>query len=45
MKPSFDEFLEACWVIMDYIDDEPDSRKLFHTLLSFKLKKMKELDE
>jgi len=37
MKPSRKEFFDAYVVIMAYIDDEPNSRKLFHSLLSFGL--------
>ena len=42
MKPTWEEFCEAYNVIMQYIDTEPDSRTVFHSLLSFMLKKMKE---
>lgn len=45
MKPTWKEFQDAYGVIMAYIDTEPDSRKLFHALLSFYLKKMKEEEE
>ena len=37
MKPTRKEFFDAYVVIMAYIDDEPNSRKLFHSLLSFGL--------
>ena len=36
-KPTRKEFFDAYAVIMAYIDDEPNSRKLFHSLLSFGL--------
>ena len=45
MKPTFEEFKAAYGVIMSYIDTEPDSRKLFHALLSFMLKKIEEGEE
>ena len=44
-KPSYDQFVEAYHVIMTYIDTEPNSRKLFHALLSFRMHKMKEEEE
>ena len=46
-KPTRKEFFDAYVVIMAYIDDEPNSRKLFHSLLSFTLSMMnkEELDE
>ena len=37
MKPTRKEFFDAYVIIMAYIDDEPNSRKLFHSLLSFGL--------
>jgi len=37
MKPTKKEFHDAYCVIMAYIDTEPNSRKLFHALLSFTL--------
>ncbi|GAI96488.1 unnamed protein product, partial [marine sediment metagenome] len=37
MKPTRKEFFDAYVTIMAYIDDEPNSRKLFHSLLSFGL--------
>jgi len=37
LKPTRAEFEEAYSVIMSYIDTEPNSRKLFHALLSFAL--------
>lgn len=43
MKPAWEEFVEAYGVIMAYIDDEPDSRKVFHSLLTFRLNKEKQL--
>ena len=43
MKPAWEEFVEAYDVIMAYIDDEPDSRKVFHSLLTFRLNKEKQL--
>ena len=39
MKPSWKEFRKAFITIMDYIDDEPHSRPLFHALLTFYLRK------
>ena len=39
MKPSYQEFLKAYVVIMQYIETEPKSRKLFHALLSFRMHK------
>ena len=45
MKPTYDEFVAAYLIIMNYIDDEPESRPLFHALLTFSLKKMKEMKE
>ncbi len=41
MKPTWEEFRDAFDVIMAYIDTEPNSRKLFHALLSFYLRKSK----
>jgi hypothetical protein len=38
MKPSRKEFFDAYVTIMAYINDEEDSRKLFHSLLDFALK-------
>ena len=35
-KPSYQEFLDAYLVIMQYIDTEPNSRRLFHALFEFK---------
>ena len=37
-KPTKKEFNEAYDIIMRYIDDEPNTRPLFHKLLSFYLK-------
>jgi hypothetical protein len=37
VKPTREEFEQAYSVIMSYIDTEPNSRKLFHALLSFAL--------
>jgi hypothetical protein len=37
MKPTRKEFYDAYCVIMAFIDTEPNSRKLFHSLLSFGL--------
>ena len=42
-KPTYLEFCEAYETIMSYIDTEPDSRKLFHALLTFRLKKIQEM--
>lgn len=36
-KPTKKEFANAYDVIMSYIDTEPNSRRLFHALLSFYL--------
>jgi len=44
-KPTFDEFKEAYGTIMSYIDTEPDSRPVFHALLTFMLKKLREVEE
>ena len=38
MKPTRKEFHDAYCVIMAFIDTEPESRPLFHALLSFALK-------
>jgi hypothetical protein len=37
MKPTREEFDEAYHVIMSFIDTEPNSRRLFHALLNFRL--------
>jgi len=37
VKPTRKEFFDAYVTIMAYIDDEPNSRKLFHALLNFSL--------
>tara|TARA_R110002073_G_scaffold150508_1_gene304655 strand:- start:400 stop:534 length:135 start_codon:yes stop_codon:yes gene_type:complete len=42
MKPTWDEFCNAYNTIMNFIDTEPESRPLFHALLTFMLKKMGE---
>jgi hypothetical protein len=42
MKPTWNEFVDSYNTIMGYIDTEPESRPLFHALLTFMLKKMKE---
>ena len=39
MKPTWEEFEDAYSIIMAYIDTEPNSRPLFHALLSFALMK------
>jgi len=44
MKPSYDEFCEAYYTIMRFIDTEPNSRTLFHALFAFKAK-LKEEEE
>lgn len=45
MKPTWNEFCDAYNVIMAFIDTEPESRPVFHALLTFMLKKMKEEEE
>ncbi len=35
-KPSYDEFNDAYFTIMHFIDTEPNSRRLFHALFEFK---------
>ena len=45
MKPSLEEFDQAYSVIMAFIDTEPQSRPLFHALLSFKLRLMNRREE
>jgi len=42
MKPSYDEFYEAYYTIMRFIDTEPHSRTLFHALFAFTSKLMEE---
>lgn len=42
-KPTYFEFLMAYYTIIEYIDTEPNSRKLFHELLTFRLNKSKEI--
>lgn len=36
-KPTMEEFEEAYSVMMRFIDTEPNSRKLFHAMVSFAL--------
>lgn len=36
MKPTYEEFCDAYLTIMQFIDTEPNSRKLFHALFEFK---------
>lgn len=45
MKPTWNEFCDAYNVIIAFIDTEPESRPVFHALLTFMLKKMKEREE
>ncbi len=45
MKPTRDEFDEATSVIMRFIDTEPNSRRLFHALLNFRLQLGKDQEE
>lgn len=42
-KPTYPEFCDAYETIMAYIDTEPNSRKLFHALLNFRLQKIREI--
>ena len=42
-KPTYHEFCMAYYTIMEYIDTEPNSRQLFHALLTFRLNKSKEI--
>ena len=44
-KPSYEEFCAAYYVIMAYIDTEPNSRSLFHALVNFRFDKMKDREE
>lgn len=44
-KPSWKEFQDAYHTVMRYIDDEPNSRPVFHALLTFMLRKMKGEEE